>query len=159
MLTQQELKKQLHYDPLTGIFTRLVSTSPNVKIGDVAGQKYEGYIRIQVLRDRRMAHCLAWLYMTGEWPKDEIDHKNGVRDDNRWDNLRDGNKSLNQQNIRRARVTSTTGKLGVSRMGRKFQATIRVSGRKMHLGTFTTAEAAHQEYLKAKRQFHEGCTI
>ena len=161
MITQDQLKQHLNYDPETGIFTRIAASSHNVKIGDIAGQTIEGgYIRIQVLRCRRLAHCLAWLYMTGRWPSGEVDHRNGVTNDNRWGNLRDATKSINQQNVRRARKTSTTGLLGVSRMNKKyFQATIRVNGKKMHLGTFPTPQLAHDAYVKAKRQYHEGCTI
>lgn len=159
MISQQQLKEQLHYDPESGKFTRLVAASNNVRVGDVAGQKYDGYVRIQVLGVRRMAHCLAWFYMTGNYPTGEIDHRNGIRDDNRWGNLREGDHFINQQNIRRARSTSTTGKLGVSRKKNKFQSSIRVNGKKMHLGTFATADLAHQAYLSAKRKYHEGCTI
>lgn len=158
-LTQDQLKEHLNYDPVTGLFTRKIASSNNVKIGEVAGYKSDGYIKIQVLGIRRMAHCFAWLYMTGNWPTTEIDHENGKTDDNRWKNLRPATHSFNQQNLKHAKKTSTTGLLGVNRMGRRYQAAIRIDGKKRFFGTFDTPEEAHQAYLKAKRKFHKGCTI
>jgi hypothetical protein len=98
--TQEELKRQLHYDPDTGLFTWLVSNSRRVKVGDVAGclNKVTLYEHIGINGTLCMAHRLAWLYMKGYWPEHEIDHKNGIRDDNRWINLRHVTRSCNFQN-------------------------------------------------------------
>ncbi|MCK9994454.1 MAG: hypothetical protein Dbin4_02974, partial [Alphaproteobacteria bacterium] len=98
-LTQSRLKELLHYDPDTGVFTRRVQTSSNARVGDVAGCLHpEGYRHIQIDGKRYAAHRLAWLYMTGEWPTNQLDHLNGVRDDNRWGNLREATHGQNQQN-------------------------------------------------------------
>ena len=97
--------------------------------------------------------------MTGEWPDGYIDHGNGVRTDNRWANLRAGDRSFNMQNQRRARRDNTTGWLGVSRVKSRFEAAIQVRGRRFRLGRFDTPEAAHAAYLTAKRKLHEGCTL
>ena len=88
-LTAARLRELLQYDPETGVFTRLVKTSNGIKVGDVAGTAdARGYILIRVDGWLHLAHRLAWLHMTCEWPKGMIDHINGVRDDNRWSNLR-----------------------------------------------------------------------
>ena len=69
MLTQAELKRQLHYNPETGIFTRLVSTARRIKVGDVAGfNSGQGYLQICVNYTTYPAHRLAWLYCHGSMP-------------------------------------------------------------------------------------------
>ena len=88
-LTAAQLRELLQYDPETGVVTRLVKSSNGIKVGDVAGTAdARGYILIRVDGWLHLAHRLAWLHMTCEWPKGMIDHINGVRDDNRWSNLR-----------------------------------------------------------------------
>jgi len=89
MITQKELKELLHYNPDTGIFTRLIKTASSVQIGDVAGCKHKanGYIIINVLGIPYRAHRLAWLYMTGRWPKHQVDHDDHIRHNNKWSNL------------------------------------------------------------------------
>lgn len=158
-ITQKQVRAHLLYNPRTGAITRRIANSNSVKRGDFAGQRHDGYLRIQVLGVRKLAQYWIWLYMTGREPLDEIDHRDGDRSNYRWSNLREASHSLNQQNLRKARSTSTTGFLGVCRMGRKFQAAITVSKKKQFLGTFSTARLAHAAYLKAKRELHEGCTI
>ncbi len=93
MLTQAELKAVLHYDPETGIFTRYGHNKCGSKT-------YQGYIGIGIKRKTYYAHRLAWLYMTGVWPSKEIDHKNRIRDDNRWVNLREATRSMQSRNRR-----------------------------------------------------------
>ncbi len=81
-VTQAELKALLHYDPASGVFTWVAGQ----RSGCVAGAMWKGYISVRIAGRNYQVHRLAWLYMTGEWPADEIDHKNTVRDDNRWTN-------------------------------------------------------------------------
>src|SRR6185369_5842834 len=99
----------------------------------------------------------------GEWPKHDIDHINGDIIDNRIANLRDVPRLLNMQNQRRAQAKNATGFLGVTQDKKRgtYHPKIRIPGEKnpRHLGTFRTAEAAHEAYLEAKRKLHAGCTI
>lgn len=159
MITQEELKRHLHYDEITGIFTRIISISKRVKVGDIAGTKTcNGYIAIRINWKSYRAHRLAWLYVNGKFPKYQIDHINNVRDDNRIINLRE---STNQQNCHN-RKFNTNGKtlpLGVSIMGKKYQAQIRLDGKLIYLGLFITKESAYIAYLTKKRLIHSTCTI
>lgn len=98
MITQDRLRELLHYDPDTGIFTRLVSTGWRGKVGDVAGYKNpDGYLVIMIDYKLYLAHRLAWLYTYGRFPE-VTDHINGVRDDNRIVNLREVTNWENAQN-------------------------------------------------------------
>lgn len=94
-LTQQRLKELLHYDPDTGVFTWLTGQ----RAGLVAGSMYGfGYIMIKINQCRFCAHRLAFLYIDGEFPADDVDHINRIRDDNRWRNLRRATAKQNQEN-------------------------------------------------------------
>ena len=105
-------------------------------------------------------HRLAWLYITGNWPIGQIDHKNGNRSDNRFDNLRDVAKQQNTENQRKAqRRNKSTNVLGTWKNGNGFAARISHNHTKIHLGTFTTLEEASAAYVTAKRLLHLGCTI
>jgi len=98
-LTQTELKGLFHYNPETGIFIRLTNQAPIARKGGIAGTKTKaGYIRISINYKKYFAHRLAWLYMTGAWPANEIDHENHIKDDNRWDNIRDETHAENMKN-------------------------------------------------------------
>lgn len=162
--TAAEVRGLLDYNPDTGVFTRRVATGGRygAAVGSVAGTLSDGgYLMISVRSKQYRAHRLAWLYMTGEWPANEIDHRNGVRTDNRFNNLRDVTTQVNQQNRRVATKRSSTGLLGASWSKREgaYVARIWINGRYRSLGHFLTAEAAHRAYLQAKRSHHEGCTI
>lgn len=155
-LTQSRLNELLHYDPDTGVFTWLAAVARSVKIGDVAGwAEDDGYLRISVGGKQYLAHRLAFLYMTGDWPKDQVDHRNGIRDDNRWDNLREATHAENGQNVALSR-RNKSGFIGVcwNRQKGKWVAGIRIAGRLKHLGYFTSPEAAHVAYLAAKADLH-----
>ncbi len=159
-ITQKRLRELLRYDPETGEFTWRVWRPNGVKPGDPAGNvDTQGY-RVICAGDRtHKAHRLAWLWMTGEWPTDTIDHINGVKSDNRWLNLRSASRSLNKQNMRQARSDSATGLIGAFPWRGKFKSAINAGGRRIHLGYFATAAEAHAAYVTAKRRLHEGCTI
>jgi hypothetical protein len=150
----------LHYNPDTGIFTRLKDSGSRGKAGKVSGTRcLNGYLRVGVGGEEYYAHRLAWLYMTGEWPMQQIDHIDGVRSNNRFSNLRCADPALNGQNQRRAQSDSLTGVLGVTKKRKRFRAQIAVGGVNRALGTFDTPELAHAAYIKAKRELHPGCTL
>jgi hypothetical protein len=160
ILSSSKLKSLLHYDPETGVFTRLVRTSNRIKVGQVAGGlNGGGYIQIRIDGVLQQAHRLAWLYMVGEWPNHEVDHKNAVTFDNRWENLRDVPHKENCQNQRASHTNSKIGILGVSKNTKGFKSSIKKDGERIHLGTFKTPELAHEAYLVAKRELHSSCTI
>lgn len=135
-LTQDQLKSILDYDPKTGLFTWKVKKSPRASAGSVAGSAHiAGYVEIGVDDHSYLAHRLAFLWMTGVFPSDQIDHINGVRDDNRWENLRAVSDQANKQNMKRPR-NNRSGVVGVSWFERtgKWRAYITVSDRQISLG-------------------------
>lgn len=163
MLTQRRLQEVLSYDPSTGLFAWLVVPNGRITVGQIAGNlNPQSYVQIKVDMTLYRAHRLAWLYVTGEWPQETIDHLNGVRHDNRLCNLREASIAVNSQNRRDPHPNNASaGALGVSKRNGTggYQARIRYQGKEKRLGTFPTAEMAHQAYLSAKRALHPGCTI
>lgn len=160
ILDTARLRELLHYDPLTGEFRWLVNRHPNKTKGALAGSPdEEGYIRIGIDKRRYRAHRLAWFYMHGVWPDDEVDHRNGVRTDNSLLNLRVVTRSVNMQNMRKSPAKASTLPMGVNRGPQGLYAQIFANGRKINLGKFETPEAAHDAYIAAKRQLHAGCTL
>ena len=160
VLTTGRLREVLAYDADTGIFTRLERSAAKVRIGDIAGGiDPQGYTLIRVDLKRYRAHRLAWLYMTEVWPDGQIDHINGIRSDNTWGNLRDVTNTINCQNKHQARSDNKSGFLGVSRDKKAWRAVITINGARKYLGRHETPEIAYAAYLKAKRRYHEGCTI
>lgn len=147
----------LTYDPETGTFRH----SRGHRAGRIAGTVTKrGYIQLVIDGRTFLAHRVAWFFGFGEWPAREIDHINGCKSDNRLANLREVDHALNMENYRRPRSDSTSGYLGVSKARRgRFQSKIQVSGKTKFLGLFDTAHEAHQAYLAAKRELHEGCTL
>lgn len=146
-LTQERLKELFKYDPETGLFTRLVSTNNRVKVGDVAGNaRADGYIKIRVDFDMHYAHRLAWLYMTGEWPTQKIDHISGDKSDNRWSNLRDVSSVTNLQNVEPGD--------GVFAKGSRWASTIMANRKKIPLGSYQDKWRASAAYLTAKVLCH-----
>lgn len=160
-LTAARLRELLHYDPETGLFTRIVAVTGRFgRVGRVCGSPdKKGHIYITVDCEKYAAHRLAWLYVHGVWPVEQIDHINRARDDNRIANLREATAKINTQNTSKPKNGNTTGYLGVSRLGKRFRAKISADGVLLQLGIYETPEQAHAAYIAAKRMLHEGCTI
>ena len=159
-LTQSYLKSILSYDPETGVFTwkerQDVPKEWNTKYArKEAGSKHKDknnfYRYIGINDKRHRAHRLAWLYMMGEWPPQQIDHIDGNGLNNRFDNLRLANGTQNKANSR-ARKNNKLGIKGVHKRGNRYGAEIRISGRKIYLGYFDTPEEASVAYAKAARE-------
>ena len=158
-LSWEQVREVLSYDEETGVFTWKVSR-PRVHAGDVAGYYDNGYRKIRVKGHNYQASRLAIFWMTGEWPIHEVDHKNLNTKDNRYENLREATRTENQRN-RAARKDSTTGFKGVrfqrSAHGNRcgyYVAQIRAGGKRVYLGSFKTAEEAHQAYVVAAKAHH-----
>jgi len=147
------LKKLLEYDPDTGIF-RWLRAHQKVQVGDIAGTLDDkGYIRIKVDGRKYRAHRLAWLYMTGHWPIDQIDHRDMVKTNNAFKNLREADNTQTNGNRRRQR-NNTSGYRGVSwwKIGRRWRAAIG----KQFIGYFDTRQEAARAYaVAAQRYFGE----
>ena len=154
-LTQKELKELLHYDPNTGVFTWLVDRNDKTKAGDVAGGSNlsHGYKRLCINYHNYQQHRLAFLYMTGNFPDRFVDHINGNRSDNRWDNLRQANDVQNACN-KTIQSNNTSGHIGIwIPKGRK-NWVVQVRGK--HIGCCDTLEEAKALYAaEAEKQFGE----
>lgn len=159
-LTADRLREVLHFDLATGVFTWRVDVGRwgRVKAGTRAGslQKDLGYREIGIDGRNHREHRLAWLYVMGEWPPSEIDHRDGNRSNTKWENLRPATPSQNRQNRHAANTNSKSGLLGVTfhkRSGR-WHARIWVDKKKISLRYHDTAQQAHKAYLSAKRELH-----
>jgi len=135
-LTLSHLNKLFYYDGRNLI--RRVARGGQ-KVGDVAGNvsKTRGYRRITVDRKTYSVHRLVWFMVYGKWPDNEIDHINGVRDDNRIKNLRDVTASINLRN-QNIYDNNSSGITGVCwhKATEKWQARIYLNGKRKHLGLF-----------------------
>ena len=161
MLTVQELKELLHYNPDTGVFTWLVKRS-GIKLGDVAGTKRKNdgktYIIISVDGKKYRAHRLAFLYMTSDFPELICDHINGNGIDNRWYNLREVDYVNNNRNMK-LRVDNSSGTPGVywNKKDKRWQVSIKVGKNRGYIGQYKKLKDAVEARLAAEREhgFHE----
>lgn len=143
-LTAEYLHSVLHYNHATGIFTWKVRAANSIKVGDVAGcPDGNGYLLIRLQSQRYKSHRLAWLYVYGVWPEDQIDHINRIRTDNRISNLREVSHKQNHQN-RSKSSHNTSGHSGVSwyKQKSRWRAQITHNQKDIHLGLFTNLEDA-----------------
>ena len=162
-LTREYLKSVISYNPDTGEF-KWLSFKPGRKRSLSAGDMdVRGYMRIGINRQRYPSHRLAWFYMTGEWPKLEIDHINHDKADNRWSNLREVTRKENSRNQARRR-TNRSGINGVSwdRARNKWYACIKHNGKSVSLGRHESLEDAKAAIDRAKNTYnyhsnHGGC--
>lgn len=158
ILTQTRLKELLDYDPDTGVFRWRIHKPPII-LGKEAGNKSTiGYMRINVDVKSYYSHRLAWLYMYGHLPENEIDHINHNRSDNRIANLREVTHSQNHRN-QSLQKSNTSGVVGVCwvRSKGKWLAQITAKGKHMYLGIFESFGDAVAARKKAEiiHRFHK----
>lgn len=151
-ITSERLREILDYDPETGVLTWKIRLSHRAKVGCQAGSvsRADGYRHLKIEGGRYVAHRLVWLYMTGKWPTDQIDHINRQRADNRWINLREASASQNMANSHR-RSTLPRG-VSFHKPTKRYQARIRWRGHQRHLGLFDTPEEASAKYVETARE-------
>ncbi|WP_285295775.1 HNH endonuclease signature motif containing protein [Aureimonas altamirensis] len=158
-LNAQRLRERMNYDPLSGHFTWIDGPRAGKQAGSL--NKVTGYIVLAIDGRTYPAHRCAWLWQYGEWPIDEIDHVNRLRDDNRFDNLRLATRAENNRN-RATSHLNHTGRKGVaySRLTGLHSASIMCDGQVYALGFHKSSAAAHAAYARASRILHGqfGCT-
>ena len=144
-LLPSDLKQYVRYDPETGIFTsaRDSGCKGQWKAGRRIGHvNKKGYLTIWIEPRGYFAHRVAWALMTGEWPQEELDHANGIRDDNRWCNLREASHAQNMANTRRSKANKS-GYKGVHRFDDNlWRASVRFNGKRYDVGLFRCPTAA-----------------
>jgi HNH endonuclease len=154
-LTQDFLRSILDYIPETGIFIWKYrsdrtdfwnETWVGKPAGAIVGNGRNCKIQIEISGKRYYAHRLAFLWVLGRWPEDQVDHKDGHGLHNWWDNLREANNSQNQANTDKARR-------GVFVNGNKFVAMIRVNGDLKYLGIYSNRDMAQQVYNEAADKY------
>ena len=159
MIDLARLKELLTYDPVTGIFVwshaKIGKGRGRIEPGTTAGRLLKGYVAIKIDQRQYYAHRLAYLYVNGVWPLEEIDHINGNKSDNRICNLRPATRSQNGMNTG-AKRSSASGIKGVdwNKKDHRWRARIRTPQGRKDLGGFLTKEEAAAAYAKAAEELH-----
>ncbi|SRR6266576_1387084 len=151
-ITRKRLKKVLHYDPKTGVWTWLVKLNNRYPSGTRAGYINKGYRVIGIDGIKYKSSRLAWLYMKGVWPKFEVDHEDTDKSNDRWKNLRDATSSQNRWNTKKQK-NNKSGYKGVHGKSKHWHAQIQVKGNHINLGCRSTPEAAHALYIAASKKY------
>lgn len=160
-LTKEILQQYLRYVPETGEFFYV---APPLKHPELVGKRAgtwkskSGYRQIGIAGTVYLEHRLAWFWVHGEWPQNEIDHINGNPADNRFVNLRVATRS--QNNANRKRIINRSGFRGVTALKKdgkhtgRWMAAIKHKHKTMYLGSFDTPEAASAAYKAAAAFCH-----
>lgn len=149
-LTVARVREVLKYNPETGSFFR---NGKKVRVRPNAG----GYLRITIDGVTEYCHILAWVIMTGTWPKHDVDHEDRNKLNNKWSNLRAATSTQNKANTALS-ARNTSGYKGVSwnRKRSKWFASIRIHGKTKGLGYHDNPKSAHEAYVReARRLFGE----
>lgn len=155
-ITQDYLKSILSYDPETGIFTWIQRLSGNISVGSVAGTTMrDGYIKIRVGGHGHPAHRLAWLYVYGVFPENQLDHINLNKSDNSIKNLRPATSSENQRN-KGLMKSNKSGYKNVSWCSRakKWKVGLKVNRKSFHFGYFSNIQDANIAAINARVLMH-----
>jgi len=152
MISHEELCAMFRYCPETGEFTRLVDRGRCGRAGSIAGTlNHHGYVQICINWKKYQAHRLAWFYQTGEWPKNQIDHIDRNRANNKWENLRPATSKQNHEN---------QGASGVywHERDKRWKAHIGHHGKHIHLGYYLTEDEARAARKRAERELFTHAT-
>ena len=164
LLDHKELTELIDYNTNTGIATYKKNNKYNtkIKIGDIAGSTPDknGYMNIQINGIMYRLHRVFWFYVTGEWPIDMLDHKDTIRHHNWFDNLRESNNSLNQQNQQKSMSNNISGAkipgIGYRKDSKKYRVRLTINGKLITFGNFDTLAEAELCCLENRRRYMSG---
>jgi hypothetical protein len=148
MTDAEKLFSNLEYHPDSGWFTYINGGRSKKKGGRAGWIDAFGYRVIRICDVKYKAHRLAWLYVNGKWPDEQIDHINGIRDDNRMSNIRQSTPRENSQNKKAHREGKLVGGCYVKSRN-KWVSCIKINNKFKNLGYYATEIEAHLAYLNA----------
>ena len=158
MITQEELRKLLHYNSITGVF-KWRKSGKGRQNGLIAGNIFKNnygktYVQISIDNKKYYAHRLAWLYMLGEFPKNQIDHADGNGSNDTWINMSEATHQENSRN-QRLSVRNTSGCTGVSwdKKQEKWKSSIKANGKSITLGHFPDKNDAIKARKDAEKKY------
>lgn len=155
MLTQERLDELFTYNPLVGLLINRISRNSRAQAGERAGTINErGYRQVWVDGVKYYEHRVIWLLVYGTLP-DEIDHKDGVRDNNVLSNLREATRNQNCYNAETPTGISSLRGASFDSERSMWRAMIQDDGQRRFLGRYDTAEEAHRVYLAAAENIHK----
>jgi hypothetical protein len=170
--SQEYLKECFNYDEITGslywkerplshfktdrMMKIMNARMANTVAGSVSGGRYLSVI-INLKSYRN--HRIVWKLVTGSDPTDQIDHINGDKLDNRFENLREANNAQNQYNVG-LNKNNTSGFKGVSfdKWYGLWNAAIGFNRKQYRIGRFKTKEQAAEAVMLARESFHKEFT-
>ena len=156
MINKEILREYFDYNPESGAVTWIKNPKRGQKVlGKDFGSHCQGYLMGMFKRKTYKVHRLIWMWMTGSWPDKDVDHINGIRDDNRWCNLRLADDTQNQQNAKMPK-TNTSGVKGVSwhKRDKKWVVNLKVKGKNYCFGAFKDFELAELVATEARDKYH-----
>lgn len=154
-LSQETLNTLLNLNYSTGILYWNNHPNPRIKKGLEAGHiQPNGYKRVMIQGVSYQVHRVVWAIAKGYWPKEELDHINGIRADNRPENLREARRKENARNTK-LKCTNTSGFKGVHKHQNKWRARIQTDGKYKCLGFFDSPEEAGAAYYAAAEKYHK----
>jgi HNH endonuclease len=158
-LTAAKLRKILRYDRATGDFFWRENGTGHGSTARLAGTKagtrfIKGWrVELPGYDFGFLMHRLAWLYVKGVWPRDQIDHKDKDRWNNRWSNLRESSNSQNQAN-RGLRPHNKSGVTGVLHSRYGWYAECSINGVRVLQKWFKTKKEAVAARQAAVVRYH-----
>lgn len=156
-LTQKELKEDILYNKKTGDW-RWRKSKEGRMLEYTAGHVNKTGKRVICINGLSYtASRLAFLYVTGSFPKGAVRHKNGHKDDDSWKNLQDV-KIEDIPKRRKLDIRNSSGVTGVYYISASgnYRASITVDGKRIELGVFAKKHDAVKARKRANRKYGFG---
>jgi len=137
-----------------GKLIRKISIGASKARSIVSYKEPNGYLRVRIDGKRYTVHQVVFCMQHGYIPK-MLDHINGIKDDNRIENLREANSSQNGYNTKtpKANTTGTKNVQYIKHMN-KYQVRLRINKQNTVIGHFEDLELAQLVAMEARNKYH-----